>query len=136
MAVLALAGLSDSIYLSYTALTNTALSCSITGLDGCNIVAKSVYSHFLGVPLGLYGVIFYLLILATIVMLYSVPSILVRQALILFTMVGFLMSIGFMALQVLVIHAVCVYCAASFIIALGLWILSLRVPKSLLATQL
>ena len=60
--VLSFLGIADSTYLSYTALTGSSLACSIKGLDGCNVVAQSIYSHLFGIPLGVYGVIFYVLL--------------------------------------------------------------------------
>jgi uncharacterized membrane protein len=133
MLFLALAGLADSVYLSYTAFTHTALSCSITGiaaLDGCNVVAQSVYSHFLGIPLGVFGVLFYIFILAAILWASVSTFIWAHRFLLTCTTVGFFMSIGFIALQAFVIHAVCIYCIASFVIALLLWVLNLSARAS------
>lgn len=123
------AGLLDSLYLSYTALTHTALTCNITGLDGCNIVAQSSYSHFLGIPLGVFGVLFYVMIFVAIAATHRLPTKIARQALMFFTTTGLLLSVYFMGIQVFVIRAVCIYCVASFIFALLLWATSLSLFK-------
>lgn len=122
--VLALAGLLDAVYLSDMALTGSELTCTITGLDGCNVVAQSVYSQFLGIPLAVYGVIFYsLLLLAIIVSLYRVSAGM-RRLVFSIALAGALFSSYFMYLQFFVIKALCIYCMGSAFVAYLLAILT------------
>lgn len=122
--VLALAGLLDAVYLSDMALTGSELTCTITGLDGCNVVAQSVYSQFLGIPLAVYGVIFYsLLLLAIIVSLYRVSAGM-RRLVFGIALAGALFSSYFMYLQFFVIKALCIYCMGSAFVAYLLAILT------------
>ena len=122
--VLALAGLLDALYLSDMALTGSELTCTITGLDGCNVVAQSVYSQFLGIPLAVYGVIFYsLLLLAIIVSLYRVSAGM-RRLVFGIALAGALFSSYFMYLQFFVIKALCIYCMGSAFVAYLLAILT------------
>ena len=116
--VLALLGLADSVYLSYTELTGTSLTCSIKGLDGCNIVAQSPYSHLLGIPLGVYGVVFYVLLFILTILVMKMGTRLAHDALAGIATLGLIASIFFMLIQEFLIKALCVYCLGSAIISL------------------
>jgi uncharacterized membrane protein len=121
---LASLGLIDALYLSDMALTGSELTCTITGLDGCNVVAQSVYSQFLGLPLAVYGVMFYsLLLLAIIVSLYRVSTGM-RRLVFMIALAGAFFSTYFMYLQFFVIKALCIYCMGSAFIAYILAILT------------
>ena len=122
--VLTSLGLIDALYLSDMALTGSELACSIAGLDGCNVVAQSVYSKFLGIPLALYGVIFYsLLLLAIVVSIYRISAA-TRRLVFLVALAGALFSTYFMYLQFFVINALCIYCMGSALVAYILAILT------------
>jgi uncharacterized membrane protein len=121
---LASLGLIDALYLSDMALTGSELTCTITGLDGCNVVAQSAYSQFLGLPLAVYGVMFYsLLLLAIIVSLYRVSTGM-RRLVFMIALAGAFFSTYFMYLQFFVIKALCIYCMGSAFIAYILAILT------------
>ena len=124
VSVLALIGLADSIYLTDIAFTGSTLVCDIAGLDGCNVVAQSVYSKVLGVPLAAYGVLFYGVFILTF--LYSTIRQTQRMQKIVFqiAVAGALFSSYFIYLQVFVIKALCIYCIGSAIVAYLLTILT------------
>lgn len=112
--LLALIGVADSWYLFQSAVNHTALACDIgAGLDGCNIVAQSAYSRLFGLPLALYGVGFFGLMLAAGMGLLSYPSRLLYQALLAVAVAGALMSVAFVFIQVALIQAFCIYCMLS-----------------------
>jgi len=115
--LLAVLGIADSAYLTHAAVTGNALACGIAGLDGCNVVAQSTYSKLLGIPLAEYGLVFYGAVLLLAIIAFTRPSKLVRNALLLFGVVGALFSLYFIVLQVFVIKALCVYCLGSFVLA-------------------
>jgi uncharacterized membrane protein len=127
--VLSFLGIADSAYLSYTALTNTALTCNIKGLDGCNTVAQSVYSHLFGIPLALYGVVFYVLVFILSAALLFWSHRLLRAWIAAFGAVGLIASIIFELIQVVLIKAICVYCLGSAIVSLFIFILAMMVWK-------
>lgn len=133
--LLSLLGIADSWYLAQHAVEGTALSCGIDGvLSGCNAVAQSPYSHFFGIPLGVYGVAFYaaVLLLAAIANRALIKE--ARRAVALLSAIGMLASLYFIGLQVFVIDALCIYCIGSFVVATGIFLLALplwrRVPAS------
>ncbi len=127
--LLAFAGIADAWYLAASALSNTALSCDLgAALDGCNIVAKSPYSHFLGVPLALYGVGFYAVTFVLAGLLLVLHDRWLTRALYMLSIVGALASLVFLAIQFVLIKALCVYCIGSagisfliFFVVHGLW---------------
>ena len=116
--LLAALGLLDSLYLASHAVSNTALFCDIgAGLDGCNIVAQSPYSRFLGIPLAFYGVLFYaLLLLGTFAAIWKHHRYL-HRALLAIAGVGAVFSVVFLYVQLVLIQALCVYCIFSAVVA-------------------
>ncbi len=124
-------GIADSVYLTDHALSGTALFCGTDGpLSGCNEVAQSVYSHFLGAPLASYGLAFYAAVLALAVIARSRPSRHVFRLLLLAGTLGLALSLYFIGLQVFVIQALCVYCIASFAFAAGIFVSTLLLARS------
>lgn len=115
--VLALIGLADSAYLAHSAYTADPLVCDIEGLDKCNTVAASPYSKFLGTPLSVYGLGFYILILGFSLALMARPSRFLMQGLLTASVLGAIASAYFLYLQIMVIKAMCIYCLASAVIS-------------------
>jgi uncharacterized membrane protein len=116
------AGIADAWYLAEHALTNTALSCGIGTLSGCNTVAQSAYSHFFGIPLGVYGLVFYTIIFILAAISTTKNSHRLNQGLFGLGIVGILFSFYFLWLQFFVIDAICIYCLGSFVISLGIFV--------------
>jgi uncharacterized membrane protein len=127
--VLSFLGLADAWYLTASAVNHTALSCDLGAvLDGCNIVAKSDYSFFMGLPLALYGVLFYALVFVLAAAVLVVPAKLFYQSLFALGALGSLASLVFLYIQFFLIKAICIYCIASavitfmvFLVAYDLW---------------
>lgn len=134
--VFSLLGIADSWYLTEHALTDTTLFCGIsTGvLSGCNTVAQSAYSHVFGIPLALYGLVFYVLVLLITFSLYAGES--RRRAQMLFGLgiIGLLLSIYFEAVQVFAIKALCIYCLGSFLLSIGIFAAALSLVRRRPAT--
>ena len=123
---LALIGVIDASYDSYAIYTNQLLWCP-SPIDGCNVVANSPYARIAGVPLGYFGVVYYLgmIGLATFLALAPVSRGL-RLGALLYAAIGALFSMYFMYIQVNFIHAFCIYCLISgvltlFLLAAALW---------------
>jgi|CXWL01.1.fsa_nt_gi uncharacterized membrane protein len=127
--VLALIGTADSVYLAQSAMTDIPLVCDIDGLDDCNVVAQSPYSKLLGIPLGAYGVVFYVISLIALIVIVYAPRRLWYKALVGVSVLGALMSIVFLAIQLFLIQAICVYCILSAIITFLMAPLSLLLSK-------
>ena len=122
--VLAFFGLADSVYLTQHELNGTPLLCNIQNLSGCNIVASSQYSHVFGIPLAEFGILFYSIIFVLAALEIIIFDQLLRRALQAVSFVGVLFSLYFTGIQVFVIGAFCIYCFASALIALFIFILA------------
>ncbi len=122
--LLAFCGIADSAYLAGHEAAGTPLICNIQNLSGCNVVAQSQYSHLFGVPLAEYGVLFYGILFALAALELVLFDRLLRRVLQGAALVGVLASLYFMAVQVFFIGAFCVYCIASGIIALLVFMLA------------
>jgi uncharacterized membrane protein len=120
--VLAFCGLSDSIYLTQSEVSNTPLICNVENLSGCNIVAASQYAHLFGIPLAEYGEIFYALLFVVAALEIVFLDQLLRRVLQGLSSVGLIVSLYLTFLEIYVIHALCVYCIASAVIALLIFI--------------
>lgn len=111
--VIAILGLSDAVYLTYTRFLNIAPPCSLSILNGCETVARSPYSIAFGVPLSLFGMIFYgFALLLTIAYLYKRFEYF-KELLLATSIAGALSSTYFVYLQAFIIKAFCIYCVFS-----------------------
>ena len=117
MVLLTLLGFIVAWYLTQCALSGAELACGITGLDGCNLVAQSPYSKLFGLPLALYGAVFYALFF--VITSYAFIKVTKKAALVLlaFGITGALSSVYFLYLQFFIIKAFCIYCVASAVIS-------------------
>lgn len=116
--VLAFLGIADAWYLALSAFEGAALVCDVgAALDGCNIVAQSPYSHLFGIPVALYGVIFYCVLFVLVAVLFVRTHHPLYQAVAALGVLGLAASIVFLLIQFVLIKAVCIYCIASAVIA-------------------
>ncbi len=116
----AFAGLADSAYLAQHETSGTPLICTIENLTGCNIVAQSPYSEVFGVPLAVYGILFYAIVFALAALELALFDRFLRRALQCLAVFGVLISLYSVALQIFIIQALCVYCLGSALLALGI----------------
>jgi len=132
-------GFLDASYLTVKHFVGTPLPCSV--LRGCEEVTNSQYSAIGGIPVALFGAIYYLTIFILIL------SILKRKTLsssgaenvaganedkllnltARLTFIGLLASLWFIYLQLFVIKAICLYCMFSAFTSITLFIFGLFV---------
>jgi uncharacterized membrane protein len=134
--LLALFGVADSWYIAQNESNQTALTCNIQGLDGCNVVAQSQYSSMFGVPLAVYGVGFYALLFVLVAFLAVIASRVGYEALIALSSAGAIASLVFLFIQLVIIQAICIYCIASAITSflfcgLSFWLFKRFAPPRL-----
>ena len=112
--VLSLAGFADATYLTVKHYQGIIPPCSISG---CEVVLSSDYSVILGIPVPLLGVVFYsILILATFIYLDSKNTRVKDVGLTVImgiSTLGLLAALGFIAIMLFVLHAICIYCMVS-----------------------
>ncbi len=118
-----LAGIGDTLYLSYYHLLGLMPTCAI---GGCEIVLSSKYASFLGVPLAYIGLVYYVYMLGVAILLVIDPrSLGLRLGAVAYTAIGLGLSIFFELFQYFVIGALCMYCAISALTTLALFLLAL-----------
>ncbi len=123
LSLVAVIGFLDATYLTINHIVFGSTPCTL--LEGCEIVTSSVYSTIFGVPVALFGAIFYLIVLllslwyldsrqpwALLVISYlSVPAVLA--------------SVVFVGLQAFVLKAFCLYCLISALTSTIIFILGM-----------
>ena len=115
--LLAFAGLADSAYLARHEANGSPLICTIGSSEGCAVVAESPYSEFLGIPLSVYGILFYAIVFAIAALELVLFDRLLRRVLQGLAAFGVVASAYFLAIQLFVIDAICVYCIGSAVLA-------------------
>ncbi len=109
--VSAILGAVDASYLTYMSYRELPLPCTI--FEGCNEVAASPYSKVFGIPLSLFGVLFYMLVAAVSGTYLVLKRELFRSLIMPLASIGFLLSAYFTYLQAFKIGAFCIYCIFS-----------------------
>ncbi|HEY6508601.1 MAG TPA: vitamin K epoxide reductase family protein [Vicinamibacterales bacterium] len=125
LALLDFVGLCIASYLSWVELRSESPSCGI--IQGCETVANSEYSRIGGVPVAVFGVALSLTLMVLALGWWRTgrPGLLLAHYAL--SMVGVIFEMYFTYLQVFVIEAVCVWCAAYGISLLARFLLSLIV---------
>jgi len=124
--VLSLFGLGVSIYLTIDHFAKIPLACSDTGLVNCQKVTTSAESHFLGIPVALLGLVFYVVMTAI-----NVPPLWYRadRRIHLFRLalaaVGVLFALYLVGAELLIIGNICLWCTSVHVITFILFVLIL-----------
>jgi uncharacterized membrane protein len=121
MIALATLGLIVAGYLLFSHYSEANVLCVEGG--GCDQVRQSAYSEVQGIPVALFGVLGYLLILGTLILEEMDGERAAITPLLAFglTLVGTLYSAYLTYLELFVIFAICPYCAASAVIMVVLF---------------
>ena len=107
---LAAAGLIISLYLSANELAGTAPVCLVGG--GCETVAQSQYSHWFGIPVAYFGVLFSGVLLALIAAWWRTGDGRLLLAGYAQGLVGIVLALYLVYLELFVIGAICTWCVA------------------------
>jgi uncharacterized membrane protein len=125
MLALALVGIAVAFYDAYQLYNGQALWCP-PPINGCNEVANSQYARIYNLPVGYYGVVYYLTMFGLAALLAFDPfSRGLRFAALAYAALGVCFSIYFMVLQIAFINAFCIYCLVSAVTTLLLFIAAL-----------
>lgn len=117
-------GLLDAGYLTFKHYLGGIPPCT---LRGCEVVLTSPQSEIMGIPVALFGLLYYAtVLLLSLAYIISKKESVLRYAAY-FTPVGFISSVYFVYLQLFVINAICLYCMASaatstILFALGVYV--------------
>lgn len=125
---IALIGFFDAVFLTANHYSGITPPCFV--VQGCEQVTTSKYSEILGIPVALYGAIFYLVVFFTAVYFIEKRKLIVLRFLHLITTVGAIFSLWFLYVQGIIIGAWCMYCLISAGTSFSLFILgSLAIHK-------
>lgn len=121
--ILSMLGFADSVYLTVTKILGIKVPCGLT--RGCETVLSSKYSAFLGVPLAVWGIVFFsgIIIAALLANHYQLWRKLLTVAL----GIGSIGALVFLSLQFFVIKQVCQYCLVSDVLIILLFILDINI---------
>jgi len=128
LSAVSLFGLTDALYLSAEHYFGGGVKCLIT--EGCDTVLQSAYSQIWGIPVSVFGVLFYAGMFVVINLSDSYKNVLTSRLLLFGSIAGFLVSTVLLYLQIYVIEAICFYCIISFISSTSIFILTLFYLKT------
>ncbi|HEY3943227.1 MAG TPA: vitamin K epoxide reductase family protein [Acidimicrobiales bacterium] len=109
-----LAGLGISVYLTVAHFVGTqALVCSDQGLINCAKVTTSAQSHFLGMPVAVLGLAFYLAMTAiTVPPAWRSPDRRLHVARLAMVIVGMAFALYLVSAELIIIDNICIWCTA------------------------
>jgi uncharacterized membrane protein len=124
--ILTVIGLVDSLYLLWIKIANDKVYC-LPGIGDCWTVNTSKYSSVFGIPVSIFGIIGYALILLVFLFENKQPVLKKNGLNILFglTFFGFLYSIYLTYIELFVIFAICPFCVVSAAAMLILFFMTL-----------
>ncbi len=122
-------GFLDATYLTVIHYAGLNIGCIIT--TGCDTVTTSAYSEVFGIPLALFGAIFYLVVFLSSLMYVDKRTPAILFFLPILGLGGFLTSLYLIYLQLFVIKALCFYCLLSAGTSTILFILGIILFKRL-----
>lgn len=121
--VLVVVGLAASAYLTYEHFTdNATLACSIGGLVDCAKVTTSAWSTFVGVPVALLGLVFFL-----VALVLCLPGVWRRgegwldRVRLGWLTIGLGMALYLVWAELYKIHSICLWCTGVHVVTFLLW---------------
>lgn len=109
IAIVAIIGLFDAMYLTVTHYTNALVPCNFT--QSCETVLTSQYSEILGLPIAALGMVFYVVVLAAAIFFLQHKRF--HWWLLAWCTLGLLSTLYLLYIQALVLNAFCQYCLLS-----------------------
>jgi uncharacterized membrane protein len=109
--VLSFLGFLDASYLSILHFKNAIPPCNIT--SGCETVLTSKYATIYGIPISLFGSIFYLLLIGLSILNLTDFKKIFAKALVLIVLSGALVSAILIYIQFFILRTLCQYCLFS-----------------------
>jgi uncharacterized membrane protein len=129
--LVSLVGLGLATYLTYSHYSNPSeatLGCFLSGKGGgtvdCQAVLTSRYSSILGLPVALYGAVFFLFMsVINLPALWRSPSLLVARLRLAAAVVGMATVLYLVSVELLAVKHICVWCTGVHILQFTLFML-------------
>lgn len=119
---IALVGFADATYLTIEHYQNEIPPCTI---GGCESVLTSQYSQIIGIPVSLFGSLYYFVLIVLLFLYLDTKKEIFLRIPVLFSVLGALASLGLMYIMIFVIKAFCQYCVVSALTSISIFCLSL-----------
>lgn len=120
--VIAFIGFLDATYLTVKHYQEVIPPCTLT--EGCEAVLTSKYNNFFGIPVALFGSLYYLAIFfGTFAYLNNTSNTKLLTLTARATWLGFVTSLYFAYLQIFIIKSLCIYCLFSALTSILIFIL-------------
>lgn len=121
--VLAVAGLAVSVYLTIEHFTSsTTLACPDTGALNCLKVTTSQQSTVFGIPVAVLGLVYFAaMLVASLPALWSSRQPAIRYGRLALASIGVLFVFYLVFAELFTLHAVCLWCTAVHVLAVGLF---------------
>jgi uncharacterized membrane protein len=135
--IIGLIGLLDSSYLTYSYFKANPINCftEVKQVNSCQVVADSIYSTVLGVPISLLGMCFYLVVIGIGAISQKRDFTFLLNLLLPFSALAVLFSLRLTYLQVYVIGYICYYCLISAALSLVLLGISWKIYNQINALE-
>jgi uncharacterized membrane protein len=135
--VLALVGLGASIYLTVAHFTTPqVLSCSTSGPINCGKVTTSPQSMFLGIPVAVLGLVWFVPMIAlSLPAAWESENRLVHLARLAWAIAGVGFVLWLVYAELIIIGAICEWCTVAHVAAFGLFVIVLIAAPALLARE-
>ncbi|NBS68942.1 vitamin K epoxide reductase family protein [bacterium] len=130
--IVAFIGLADALYLTLNHYFGVPLACG--PLSGCDTVTSSVYSIVLGIPVALFGVLYYLAMFFGMLFALEYQSAIYFRLFCLFSLAGLIASGWFVFVMAVLLQAWCTYCLVSAFTSTLLFLLSMFALSTLKRT--
>ncbi len=122
-------GFVDATYLTVKDYLGQVPPCSI--VEGCEQVLTSSYSKFLGLPVSMFGVFYYLLVFLLAAFYLDLKIEKILKFLSILPIVGFLATLYFVYIQLFVLNYICLYCMFSALSSTLLLFLGFMIRRNL-----
>lgn len=111
------AGVLLSAYLYLSKILNTSVICPT---NGCEVVDSSPYSYLFGVPISLWGIVYYLGMFVITLLVFKNNGALYKKLLYLGTAWGVIYTLYLRYVEITKIGAFCPWCWGSVLVIIGL----------------
>lgn len=123
-----LIGVADALYLTVDYYWGTGVECIVT--KGCEVVLNSEFSVIAGIPVSLFGLIFYISMFMLVNIWGVYGDFKFLRLILAGGVVGFLFSLRLLYIQIFTLEAICFYCLVSFVSSSLLLIISIIFYKN------
>ncbi len=129
--LLCILGLGVSIYLTVDHFAKIQLVCSDTGLVNCQKVTTSAQSHFLGIPVALLGLLFFVgMISVSVPAAWRVQDRRIHIVRLAMTVVGMCFVLYLLSAELLIIKNICLWCTSVHVLTFLLFVLMMAtIPR-------